>query len=126
MPTYDVACFRDQGLDVIVVVVDAAVGRMKSSDQSAAWAQMQIWASDAGLDGTVVLLWRAAPGRVGYLDPHHRNRFLNDVTPAVLARITNIQLTCGESPPREHAWATTASGTIPARRPKTLVVPAER
>ena len=116
MPTYDVACFREQGVDVVVVVVDVSVGRMKSSDQSAAWARMQVSAIEAGLDGTVVLLWRATSRRLSYFDPHHRHPLLKHLTPAILARMTNTRLTCGEHAPQEHAPVATASGMVRVRK----------
>jgi hypothetical protein len=115
MPTYDVACLREQGIDVIVVVVEAAVANWPRTDQSPAWARMQVQAIEAGLDGTVILLWRATPKRLGYFDPHHRHPFLKLLTTARLARITNTHLTCDEYAPRERARATIASGTVQAR-----------
>jgi hypothetical protein len=123
MPTYDVACVREQGIDVIVVVVNAAVGGMKRADQGSAWAQMQVWAIEAGLDGTVVLLWRATTRRLSYFDPHHRHPFLKHLTPAILARMTNTRLTCGEFATQEHARAATASRSVWARGSEKISPP---
>lgn len=73
MPSYDVAHLGEQGQDIVIVVVDRSFGSKANSEQSELCASLQGCASAAGLAGTVVPVWEASEGRMGFLapDPWH-------------------------------------------------------
>ena len=59
MPRFKVAHIREQGIDLIIVPLDAAFGSKTSEDQQEIIAELQLHASGAGLAGTVVPVWNA-------------------------------------------------------------------
>ena len=69
MPEFKVAHIREQGQDMIIVPLDSAFGHKISQDQQAIIADLQAHATGAGLAGTVVPVWDAGGGRMGFIAP---------------------------------------------------------
>lgn len=93
--TFEVAHFRHQGQDIILIVVDASFARKSSSDKQKTYAALQACASSAGLAGTVALAWNAGSGRMEFYGPSAWNRFLASLDPYTVATNINRKLTCG-------------------------------
>lgn len=83
MPRFKVAHIREQGIDLIIVPLDAAFGSKTSEDQQEIIAELQLHASGAGLAGTVVPVWNAG-GRMAFIAPENWHSFFRNIT---LARI---------------------------------------
>ena len=95
MPAFDVAHFKEQGQDVIVVFVGRSFAQKTDAQQKELWAALQEGASNAGLAGMVVPVWEAAGHRMGFLAPKQWHPSFKSVTLADLARNINRKLTCG-------------------------------
>lgn len=67
MPRFKVAHLRQQGVDLIIIPLESSFGNKTLQDQKAAITELQARASTAGLAGTVVLVWDAGGGRMGYV-----------------------------------------------------------
>lgn len=93
--TFEVAHIRQQGQDIILIVVDASFARKSSSDQQSTYAALQACASNAGLAGTVALAWDGGSGRMKFYGPSAWNQFLASLDPNTLAANINKKLTCG-------------------------------
>lgn len=95
MPKFQVAHIREQGQQIIIVVVADDFHHRASIEQNEAWRAIQRCASGAGLAGTVALVWDAGGGRMGFLAPDAWQPFFRSLNLAVVARNINRQLTCG-------------------------------
>lgn len=93
MNTFKVAHLREQGQDMIIVLVNPSVGRRPQREQHALTETLQQAASSAGLRGTVAIIWR--DGRnVGFIAPRPWHPFFhsNHIYELVLRNI-NRELT---------------------------------
>jgi hypothetical protein len=95
MPTFEVAHFHEQGQDMIVIPVNHSFGSKPQADMNAVKASLQVCASAAGLRGTVVLVWDAGGGRMGFLAPSHWQPFFRGLSLAQVRQNVNRRLTCG-------------------------------
>jgi hypothetical protein len=80
MPTYKVAHIREQGQDMIIFPLDAAVGRMTSSEQNAELGRLGFRANAAGLRGAAVAVWDAGGGRMGFVGPPQWHPYLRSIS----------------------------------------------
>jgi len=94
MPTYDVAHLREQGQDMIVVVVASSFGARTNTEQNRVRDQLQACARSAGLAGTVVPVWDAGAGRMGFLAPTPWQSFFRSLSLQHVALNINKKLTC--------------------------------
>lgn len=95
MVTYDVAHITEQGVDLIVIIVDPSFGLKTLREQQEITAALQICATAAGLAGTVVPVWDAGGGRMGFFAPPSWNPFFSSIDLAFVAVNVNRGLTCG-------------------------------
>jgi hypothetical protein len=79
MPTYKVAHIREQGQNMIIFPLDAAFGRMTSSDQNEELGRLGFRANAAGLAGAAVAVWDAGGGRMGFMGPSQWHPFLRSI-----------------------------------------------
>lgn len=86
MPTFDVAHIREQGQDIIIVVVDRQPSK-------ADIRFLQLCANSAGLRGTVVPVWDSC-GRMAFLAPSQWHPFFRSLTWDLVLASVNRQLTC--------------------------------
>lgn len=80
MPRFKVAHIKEQGVDLIIIPLESSFGSRVLRDQQAAIAELQARASAAGLAGTVVPVWDAGHGRMGYVAPHNWHSFFNSLS----------------------------------------------
>jgi len=95
MATFQVAHLREQGQDIIIVVVDRSFGLKTQAEQNEVCAALQSCASAAGLAGTVVPVWDSGGGRMAFLAPPPWTPFFRSMTLAAVAANINRELTCG-------------------------------
>jgi hypothetical protein len=79
MPRFQVAHVREQGIDLIIIVVGSSFGNRGTSEQNQITAELQLRARNAGLAGTVVPVWDAG-GRIAFLAPRKWHPFFSSLT----------------------------------------------
>ncbi|MFM0481037.1 hypothetical protein PQQ81_10965 [Paraburkholderia strydomiana] len=92
MPTFKVAHIREQGVDLIIIPLDSAFGRKMTSDQQDIIADMQVRAQAAGISGTVVPVWDAGGGRMGFIAPTNWHSFFKSLSLPLVAVNINKDL----------------------------------
>lgn len=95
MTDFEVAHLNVQGQQVIIVVVNSSVGSESNLEQDRIRNSLQLCATNAGLAGTVALVWDAGRGRLAFLAPRPWHPFFQSLTLADVARNINKKLTCG-------------------------------
>ncbi|MGJ8516627.1 hypothetical protein [Carnimonas bestiolae] len=93
MAHYDVAHIREQGQNMIIIPLGSSFGRKSQQQQSEFESSIQYAASNAGLAGTVVLIWREG-NRVSFIAPRQWHAFFK--SPGIwnlVARNINKRLT---------------------------------
>lgn len=92
---FDVAHIREQGQDMIIIVVPPAVSRLSGIHQQEMYSELQHYAHEAGLAGRVVLVWRSGPGRMSFRAPTAWISFFQSVSLAWVGENINRRLTIG-------------------------------
>jgi hypothetical protein len=95
MPQYDVAHICEQGQDIIFIPLSSSYQYKANSEQNAMRDDLQACARAAGLAGTVVTVWDAGGGRMGFLATGPWRPFFSSITLADVASNINTTLTCG-------------------------------
>lgn len=93
MTTFEVAHLREQGQNMIIVVVSPRFGNSGASEQDRICRQLQIAASSAGLAGTVVPVWDSGGGRMGFLAPRPWHSYFRSLSLHTVAMNINRSLT---------------------------------
>jgi hypothetical protein len=75
MPNFEYAAFNKQGMNMIVIFVDDSFDAASESEQSEVREELQHKAGEAGLAGTVTLVWRNSSGAMGFLAPRQWHDF---------------------------------------------------
>jgi hypothetical protein len=94
MATYDVAHINEQGIDLIIIVVDSSFGLKTSGEQQKITVALQECAAAAGLVGTVVPVWDAGAGQMGFFAPTNWRPFFSSIDLAFVLANINGELTC--------------------------------
>jgi hypothetical protein len=94
MPEFDVAHIQRQGINLIIVPLDSSFRYKTPTDQQAVWRALQTYAASAKLVGTVVPVWDAGNGRMGFLAPHNWHPFFKSLDLAFVATHINRRLVC--------------------------------
>jgi len=94
METFDVVHVKEQGTDLIIVIVAPAFEFKAAATQQALISRLTICAHNAGLAGTVVPVWPKG-STFGFLAPTPWRPFFESFTPDLLAANVNTKLTCG-------------------------------
>jgi hypothetical protein len=91
MQKFQVAHFKEQGVDLIVVFVNDSFGRKSQQEQWDIRDALQMCANAAGLSGTVVPVWKT-----GFIAPPNWHPFFKspNIYATLVANI-NQELTCG-------------------------------
>jgi hypothetical protein len=92
MPSFDIAHIREQGVDLVVIPLDSNFGYRTRSEQGAIQQELQARATAAGLAGSVVPVWDAGLGRLGFLAPSNWHPFFRSINLAFVARNINRRL----------------------------------
>ncbi|MEA5549527.1 hypothetical protein VB713_00780 [Anabaena cylindrica UHCC 0172] len=75
MTQFKVAHLREQGQDMIIVPLEQSYRYKTSAEQNEILKSLQVCARSAGLAGTVVTVWDAGDGRMGFLAPSQWRSF---------------------------------------------------
>lgn len=89
---FKVAHIREQGIDLVIIPLNAEFGRKQSSDQQEIIDQLQFASSSAGLAGTVVPVWRDG-GRQGFIAPERWHPFFKSISWNQILASVNKELT---------------------------------
>ena len=95
MATFDVAHIQEQGVDLIIVLLDPSFGLKAPIEQQRVAAALQVCATTAGLLGVVVPVWDDGGGRMAYLAPPTLHLFFSSIDLTFVAASINGTLTCG-------------------------------
>jgi hypothetical protein len=93
MTTFDVAHLRQQGQDLIIVLVKPDFGSKTSTEQEQIRLQLEIAANRAGLAGHAVTVWDAGSGRMGFRGPSAWKSFLEGLSLPFVAANINKRIT---------------------------------
>ena len=91
MPSYKLAHVQEQGVDLIIIPLDASFGGMTTSEQKEEIDNFQTRAEDAGLRGTVVPVWKEF-GRMVYIAPPDWHPIFAGLTPDYVEMNLNREL----------------------------------
>lgn len=92
MPKFDVAHINQQGVDLIVIPLGSHFASKGLGDQRSVVEELQARASAAGLKGTVVPVWDAGSGRMGFIAPQSWHPFFKSINLRVVAANINREL----------------------------------
>ena len=95
MEKFQVAYFNEQGVDLIVIFLNESFGRKTQHEQSEIVDALQLCATAAGLQGTVVPIWSVG-NSYRFIAPPNWHAFFKspNIYPTLVANI-NRELTCG-------------------------------
>jgi len=91
--TFEVAHLREQGQDMIIVPVNSSVGSKSQQQQNELKISLEMYAANAGLAGTVCLVWNSG-NRFGFLAPSQWHGFFRSIDMNFVAININKKLTC--------------------------------
>jgi hypothetical protein len=91
MPQFQVAHIREQGQDMVIVVVNSSFGNKTSQEQNAIMADLQIHSRAACLAGIVVAVWSSG-SRLMFRAPRQWHPFFASLTPQMLQANINKTL----------------------------------
>jgi len=91
--TYEVAHINEQGQDMIIIPVSSSVNSKTQQQQNELKESLQYFANDAGLKGTVCLVWDAG-NRFNFLAPNQWHPFFRSIDMSFVAANINRELTC--------------------------------
>lgn len=94
MQTFQVAHINEQGQNIIIIIVNSSFGHMPNAQQNSIKNTLQYCASSAGLAGTVVPVWDAGMGRMGFLAPTAWQNYFMNLNLQQIYMSVNRQLTC--------------------------------
>jgi len=80
MPRFKVAHVKEQGVDLIIVLLGGNFGSKSAPAQEAIANELQMRANSAGLAGTVVPVWKAGIQRMGFRAPMNWHPFFRKLT----------------------------------------------
>jgi hypothetical protein len=89
LATYDVAHFKEHGVDLVVIFVAESVQHTTDAEKRLLSNKFMVCAKHAGLAGHVVLVW---PG--GFFADPHLHPFFASVPYQLLVSNINKKLTC--------------------------------
>ena len=95
MSEFRIAHLREQGQDMIIVPLDHGFGQKSNAQQNEFRNSLQICARAAGLAGTVVPVWDAGGGRMGFMAPQQWRNFFASINLGIVTQNLNKILTCG-------------------------------
>jgi len=91
--TYDVAHINEQGQNMIIIPVDSSVGSKTQNQQNELSNSLQIFANDAGLAGSICLVWTSG-NRFNFLAPNQWHSFFKSIDMRFVRTNINKKLTC--------------------------------
>jgi len=91
MPRFQVAHVKEQGVKLIIILVDSSFGRQNPSERRMVLTTLQQRATNAGLAGTVVLVWDEN-GTLKAFAPKKWHSFFETITPEWIEANINREL----------------------------------
>jgi hypothetical protein len=79
MPRFDIAHVREQGVDLVIVPLESSFGTKMDSEERGVIGELQMRSRAAGLAGTVVPVWDAGAGRMGFIAPQNWHSFFASI-----------------------------------------------
>jgi hypothetical protein len=95
MEAFEVAHIKEQGIDLIIILLNGSFGNKSKSEQETIVSQLQACATSAGLAGIVVPVWDAGGGRMSFLAPPNWHQFFQSINLSFVVKNINRKLTCG-------------------------------
>jgi len=92
MPRFRVAHIREQGVDMIIIPLDSSFGSKSNNDQNLIRRDLENRSHSAGLAGSVVLVWDAGAGRMGFLAPPNWRPFVESINLEFVTRNLNMEI----------------------------------
>ena len=92
MPRFKVAHLRQQGQDMVIVPLDSSFGRKMEQEKAEIVEELQMRSSAAGLRGTVVPVWDAGGGRMGFIAPRPWHPFFSSLNLFAVQRNINKEI----------------------------------
>jgi len=92
---FSVAHLHEQGADMIVVPLDDDFDLKLEAEKRQTTQTLQMYASSAGLRGTVVPVWRARNGAMSFIAPKPWHPFFGSLTMSFVQANLNRELICG-------------------------------
>jgi hypothetical protein len=91
--TYEIAHINEQGQNMIIIPISPSIHTKTQAQKNALLNSLQYFARDAGLAGSVCLVWQVNR-RLYSLGPHQWSRFLTSIDMNFVSRNINKKLTC--------------------------------
>jgi len=91
--SYEIAHIREQGQNMIIVPVSSAVGSKNQQQQNKIRDSLQMFSVDAGLAGSVCLVWSTG-NRFNFLAPPQWHNFFRSIDMRFVTENINKKLTC--------------------------------
>ncbi len=79
MPSVKVAHLRQQGVDLIIALLNHDFGFKTQQDQQEIVGEIQVRARSAGLAGRVVPVWDSGGGRMSFIAPQNWHPFFRSM-----------------------------------------------
>lgn len=92
---FEVAHIQEQGVDLIIIPLKPEFQHKTAAEQNQTVGLLQVCATRAGLRGTVVPVWDAGGGRMGFRAPQNWHPFFASLSLEKVAMSINRELTCG-------------------------------
>jgi hypothetical protein len=93
MPRFQVAHVKEQGIDLIIVLIDPSFKHKSAQDQDRIVAELQACANAANLRGTVVPVWDDG-GRLAFRTLPQWHPFFKSVNFQWFAANAKLELSC--------------------------------
>jgi hypothetical protein len=87
-----VAHLREQGQNMVIVPMDRSFAYKSLDEQNEIRATLQVAAKSADLAGTVVPVWDAGGGRMGFIAPSQWRSFFSGLSLRIVARNINREI----------------------------------
>jgi len=91
--TYKIAHLREQGQDMIIIPVTSSVGSKNQHQLNEIKNTLQTFASNAGLAGTVCLVWSTG-NKFNFLAPTQWHNFFRSIDMIFVSNNFNKKLMC--------------------------------
>ncbi len=92
MPRFKVAHIKEQGIDLVVIPLESSFGHKSELDQQDIIADLQLHSRGAGLAGTVVPVWDAGGGRMGFIAPQNWHPYFSSINLAFVWSNVNREI----------------------------------
>lgn len=95
MSSYNIAHINVQGVDLIIIPLNSSFGYKTSLEQNEIKRSLQVCASGAGLNGTVIPIWLDSLDRMNFIAPQSYHPYLKSIDYGFVLMNINKTLTCG-------------------------------